>query len=383
MVDKSKVREAKKLLRIGNELRQEGQLKDAVIKYQDAIDLYPNFAWLHYQLGNTLANLGQWDDAVNSLCKAVELKPNLQVFQQRLESLSGQFDEELYLEVNQDIRIAVEKGIYKSGYQHWLEHGRHEERLGKRSRYTKPINQAQQDNERSLNVQNLYNSNYYKYDFGGPEYRHGEPHFEQFFEEIAQNIILKLSPKTVLDVGCGIGFLVKKLRKSGVKAFGFDVSEYGINQVPSEIQPYCWVGSATENFSGDYDLITCIEVVEHMPFAESVKAIENICSKTDVVLFSSSPFDYREPTHFNVQPPEVWASQFANYGFFRDLDFNASFIAPWTVLYRKTNQKDIDKIVKNYERKIWLLEQENLAVRTSIIDLKGILDEIKSKSINN
>jgi len=118
MVDKSKVREAKKLLRIANELRQEGKLKDAVIKYRSAIDLYPNFAWLHYQLGNTLANLSQWDDAINSLCKAVEIKPNLRVFQQRLESLSGQFDEELYLEVNQDIRIAVEKGICTSGYQH-------------------------------------------------------------------------------------------------------------------------------------------------------------------------------------------------------------------------------------------------------------------------
>lgn len=305
----SKLTEAKKLLAIANKLRQVGKLEEAVTNYRNATDLYPNFAWLHYQLGDTLANFGRWDDAVDSLCKAVELKANFPVFQQRLESLSGKFDEELYLQVNEDIRIAVENGVYSSGYQHWLEHGRHEERLGKRSRYSKQINQIHLNNDSILNIQGLYNSNYYKYDFGGPEYCHGELHFENFFEEIAQSIILKLRPERVLDVGCGIGFLVKKLRKAGVKAFGFDVSEYGISQVPAAIKPYCWVGSATENFSGNYDLITCIEVVEHMPFAESMKAIENICNKTDTILFSSSPFDYREATHFNVQPPEVWASQ--------------------------------------------------------------------------
>jgi|JFJP01.1.fsa_nt_gi 2-polyprenyl-3-methyl-5-hydroxy-6-metoxy-1,4-benzoquinol methylase len=373
MADKSTVTEVKKLLRIANTLRRSGKLEDAVSKYCDAIDLYPNFAWLHYQLGDTLVNLGRWDDAVNSLCQAIELKPHLRVFQQRLESLSGDFDEGLYLQINEDVRIAVEDGLYKSGYHHWLKYGRNEERLGNRPRYSKQINQAQSNNQRSLNVQSLYDSNYYKYDFGGPQYCHGEPHFEHFFEEIAQSIILQLRPKTVLDVGCGIGFLVKKLRKVGVKAFGFDVSKYAISQVPSEIQPYCWVGLATDDFSENYDLITCIEVVEHLPFVESMKAIENICSKTDVILFSSSPFDYREPTHFNVQPPEIWASQFAKYSFFRDLDFNASFIAPWAVLYRKVNPKDIDKIVKNYERKLWLLGQENFALRASVIDLQKSL----------
>lgn len=30
-------------------------------------------------------------------------------------------------------------------------------------------------------------------------------------------------------MGCGIGFLVKKLREVGVEVFGFDVFEYGIS----------------------------------------------------------------------------------------------------------------------------------------------------------
>ena len=225
------------------------------------------------------------------------------------------------------------------------------------------------NNTADFNIQSLYNRYYYKYCFGGPEYRYGEKNFEDFFDGITKGIIKGLNPKTVLDVGCGIGFLVKKLREAGVEAFGFDVSEYGISQVPSNIKPYCWVSSATDNLTQNYDLIVCMEVLEHMTLNEPLKAIENMCGATDKILFSSTPFDYREATHFNVHPPEFWTQHFAQYCFFRDLDFDASFVIPWAILYRKNNLNNIDQVIKNYERKLWLLTQENSELRSSLIEL--------------
>jgi len=51
------------------------------------------------------------------------------------------------------------------------------------------------------------------------------------------------------------------------------------------------------------------------------QAIANLCQASDDILFSSTPDDYREFTHVNVQPPEYWAERFALNGFVRDIDF--------------------------------------------------------------
>ena len=101
-----------------------------------------------------------------------------------------------------------------------------------------------------------------------------------------------------------------------------------------------WSGNLYQN-----DLITCIEVVEHMPELEAQKAIANFCQHSDDILFSSTPFDYREATHFNVHPPEYWAELFARQGFLRDVDFEATFLTPWAVRFRRT-QPPLPRLVR-------------------------------------
>ena len=46
--------------------------------------------------------------------------------------MSDDFDEDLYLAVNDDVRMAVANGGFKSGYEHWLMYGKQEEALGYR-----------------------------------------------------------------------------------------------------------------------------------------------------------------------------------------------------------------------------------------------------------
>jgi hypothetical protein len=94
-----------------------------------------------------------------------------------------------------------------------------------------------------------------------------------------------------------------------------------------------------------------------------------LCQHSDDILFSSTPNDYKEVSHFNVQPPEYWAELFAREGFFRDVDFDASFITPWAVRYRKVDEP-LHRIVRNYERKFWLLWKENSDLRDLTIELR-------------
>ncbi|GAH43769.1 unnamed protein product, partial [marine sediment metagenome] len=87
-------------------------------------------------------------------------------------------------------------------------------------------------------------------------------------------------------------------------------------------------------------------------------------------LFSSTPYDYKEASHYNVQPVEYWAELFAKEGFTRDVDFNGSFITPWTVRYRKTGHP-LHRIVRDYERKFWFLWKENNDLREQIFELQN------------
>src|SRR6266699_3931927 len=68
-------------------------------------------------------------------------------------------------------------------------------------------------------------------------YRRGESLWQTYFGQIADLIVSGLAPRTVLDAGCAIGFLVEARRERGVEAWGIDISEYAIEQVPETIRP--------------------------------------------------------------------------------------------------------------------------------------------------
>ncbi len=202
----------------------------------------------------------------------------------------------------------------------------------------------------------MFDAYYYSHSCGDLPYERNQGWLD-LFARIAERIIQDIQPVTVLDAGCALGFLVEGLRNQGVEAFGIDISDYAIENVHRTIKPYCWQGSVIDPFPQKYDLIVTIEVLEHLPKEQAEAAVANLCAFADDILFSSSPFDYKEPTHFNVQPPEYWVNVFGRHGFYRDVDFDASFITPWTVRYRKLRDP-IQRVIVDYERKLWLLLQD-------------------------
>ena len=144
-------------------------------------------------------------------------------------------------------------------------------------------------------------------------------------------------------MGCATGMLVEALRDRGVDARGIDVSAWAIGQVPAALRPFCKVGSITDELDGHYDLITCLEVLEHLPPSLAAEAVANLCRHSDAVLFSSTPDDFDEPTHLNVESGGYWARLFFRQGFVRDVDFDASFLAPHAVLFRR-HDVDVDDV---------------------------------------
>jgi 2-polyprenyl-3-methyl-5-hydroxy-6-metoxy-1,4-benzoquinol methylase len=211
-----------------------------------------------------------------------------------------------------------------------------------------------------------YGLSYYQnYWGGGGPYERNE-RWLKFFDEVADGIVRDLHPTSVLDAGCAMGFLVEALRKRGVEAWGIDISEYAISEVDESVAEHCSVASLTEPLPRHFDLITCIEVIEHIPPVETGKAIANLCAATDRILLSTTPQDYGEPTHLNVQPPEAWSAMLAEQGFFRDVERDASYLSPWAAVYMRV-EEPVAETVRRYDRSWSHLHREIAEVRTSLL----------------
>jgi SAM-dependent methyltransferase len=213
---------------------------------------------------------------------------------------------------------------------------------------------------------------YYRNDCGTPYRRDAD--WLDMFDRLADRIVAELAPRTVLDAGCALGLLVEKLRDRGVEAWGIDVSEYAIGQVDDSVREFCFVGSLTEPLPSalppKFDLVTCIEVLEHMRPSEGADAAGRLAAIAERILFSSSPADYGEATHVNVQPPEYWSAFFARHGQFRNADADVRFLTPWAVLYEQ-GSTDIAEVVRRDDRTVVRLVNELRDVRETALRLQN------------
>lgn len=215
-----------------------------------------------------------------------------------------------------------------------------------------------------------YDAHYFRTYNGGPYERSAL--WLTTFAAVADGIVREIAPRSVLDAGCALGLLVEALRDRGVEAFGVDVSPYAIDKVRDDIKPYCWVGSAVEPLSRSYDLIVCMEVLEHLAPADAERAVERLCAASDDIVFSSTPYGHAEDTHVNVRPLEYWATLFARHGFVRDVDFSGGYLPPWALRLRRSVQPQA-RIIGDYERRMWALQLENSALRGRVLETKAVL----------
>ena len=115
---------------------------------------------------------------------------------------------------------------------------------------------------------------------------------------------VNLQGKKVVDIGCGGGILAESIAQSGADATGIDLSEKALKvaelhalEVGANLTYRSISAEAlADEQSGQYDVVTCMEMLEHVPDPASVvQACAKLCKPGGTLFFSTlnrSPKSY-------------------------------------------------------------------------------------------
>ncbi|MCL2024291.1 MAG: class I SAM-dependent methyltransferase [Coriobacteriia bacterium] len=174
-------------------------------------------------------------------------------------------------------------------------------------------------------------------------------------EEMLPLLFSRLKPKTVIDVGCGIGTFLNTAQKLGAEQIvGVDGDWVDREKLRRNIALDYFVPiTLTESLSGSFgrfDLAICLEVAEHLPESSAETLVESLVSLSDIILFSAAIPGQGGQNHINEQWPGYWAALFKEQDYLfadviRPLIWDNDDISYWyrqnTFLVVKQDRKEL------------------------------------------
>jgi hypothetical protein len=136
-------------------------------------------------------------------------------------------------------------------------------------------------------------------------------------ETIVPIVLGYVSPQSVIDIGCGTGTWLTAWKKQGIKdVLGVDGDYVKRDKLLVDQQEFIAHDLSTAfKPNRKYDIVTSLEVGEHIDPAHADTYVQTICDLSDVVLFSAAIPGQEGTFHINEQYPSYWASIFSKKGF--------------------------------------------------------------------
>jgi SAM-dependent methyltransferase len=149
-----------------------------------------------------------------------------------------------------------------------------------------------------------------------------------FFNELsegsyrsAKNMVPKIleltTPKSVIDIGCGLGAWLKVFNENGIEDFlGIDGEYVNTSKLLINADKFKKHDLKKPiDVSKKFDLCISLEVAEHLPESVAEQFVDDLIKLSDVVLFSAAIPMQLGTYHINEQYPEYWANIFAKKGY--------------------------------------------------------------------
>jgi SAM-dependent methyltransferase len=157
---------------------------------------------------------------------------------------------------------------------------------------------------------------------------------------IARALFSLTTPDRVLDVGCGTAQMLHELQLLGAIVQGIESApgiawcqKLGILEVAPHLviaqdlrAPDLSVAVRGEEASGPFDLVVCVEVLEHLPEISARELVRQICEvvrPTWIALSGALPHSPGGTGHINEQRTIYWISLVESFGT-HELDPSAS-----------------------------------------------------------
>jgi SAM-dependent methyltransferase len=130
--------------------------------------------------------------------------------------------------------------------------------------------------------------------------------------------VLALDGESVIDVGCGCGYLLERLYEKGCDVLGIEASETAIAHIPSTIRDVVAITDATRTSIpfGMFNVAICTEVAEHVPESDADALVAFVSSRAlHRVVFTAATPGQGGTGHVNEQPHGYWIEKFRKRGF--------------------------------------------------------------------
>ena len=152
-------------------------------------------------------------------------------------------------------------------------------------------------------------------------------------EVIAETIASELQPSAVLDVGCGTGALLARLKSRGVETVGLELAEAAIRMCRSRGLDVQQFDLEKDQFaeSRHFDVVVSTEVAEHLPESCADRYVDLLCGAASTVVFTAAPPGQGGTDHINEQPSAYWIDKFKARGF----RFEEEPSLRWRALWRE------------------------------------------------
>lgn len=142
--------------------------------------------------------------------------------------------------------------------------------------------------------------------------------------EIVPIVFEIINPKSVVDIGCGLGTFLYVFKERGVKeVLGVDgkwVDKTKLGQYLDEKEFLTADLELLIDIKKQFDLAVCLEVAEHLPEKSAETLVKSLTSLSKHILFSAAiPFQGGQ-NHINEQSVAYWKKKFAKHDFiFHDI----------------------------------------------------------------